>query len=203
MKRKRTVSLFLGLAVVMSAGWLAGQSPGHGTLVFDVKNYSTDVKFKENIQKQLEHGFIEWGLVEKNVVITLVNRKYIKPELQYSTRYGSSSTLQLEPGEYTVTCIGYIPESNSRDIEKVLSKSAFFNLAVLKFNVLADKTTVLQVFPTIEKHIHRSFATTVKMYMPDLRVSIIEDGVPKADALINARTESSVSWDNYHGPLKY
>jgi len=203
MKRDRKVLSFVLFIAIVCSGWNFGQDAQKGTLFVDVKDYDSEVKLSENIQKQLRGGMIEWGMVDKNLVVSMVNRKFVKPELSNSTRYGSNTSLQLDPGEYTITCIGYIHSSNSRNVEVVLSKSAYFNVDILKFTVLPGKTTSIVVFPTMQKQSHSSFAASVKIYMPDLKLTIIEDGVTKGEAIINEFLDSSIQWDDYKGPLKF
>lgn len=40
-----------------------------GTLVFEVRDYESDVKLKKNVQKQLEHGALQWGFQGNELVI--------------------------------------------------------------------------------------------------------------------------------------
>jgi len=40
------------------------------------------------------------------------------------------------------------------------------------------------------------------MYIPELKVKVSEDGTQKGEeVVINKRTDKSVAWDDYHGPL--
>jgi hypothetical protein len=103
----------------------------------------------------------------------------------------------------TLTCVGYIHDSNSRDIDKVLSASAFFNEDVLAVEINANKVTTLEVSPVVKKQAHSSFLVKVKVFMPDLNVKIIESDSVVDEAIINHRTEQSVAWDDYSGPLKF
>lgn len=191
------------LAFALFGAPLCAQDPQPGTLAFDLKSYSSAVKLDENIKKQLQHAGPDWGMVDDALVVSLVNKKYVKAELPYLTRYGEQKVLQVRPGEYKITCIGYIFRSTSRDVDKELAASAFFNIAVLKFNVLPGKTTILEILPTMQKQSKSSFLVSLKMFMPDLKLKVIEDGVVKAEGVISQKTSSSVAWNDYTGPLKF
>ncbi len=198
--------LGLGLLVLVVASLTSARASAAertGTLVFDVKPFETEVKLKKKIQKQLEHAGFEWGVNDDTLVVTLIKKTYINAEFPYLTRYGTSKEIELPAGTYHVTCVGYIHDSNSRDIDKVLSASAFFNEDVLTFEVHADKVTTMDVSPVIKKQSHSSFLIKVKTFVPDLTVKVIEDGSVISEAVINHRTEQSVAWDDYSGPLKF
>lgn len=176
---------------------LAAQE-ARGTLLFDVKPFTSEVKLKEKIEKQLKTGGIEWGAAEGQLLVSLVNKRFIRFDLPNMTRYGENKTLELEPGSYRLSCVGLVPEGGF-SVEKVLSKGAYFNLDVLSFDIVAGKTTTLEVYPAIRK----SSTFLLKFYMPDLLVKVIEDGAQKSEHVINARTDASIAWDDYDGPLKF
>jgi len=204
MKRIASTILWtcLGLAVPGAAQPVVAQESG--TLVFDLKNYTADTKIPERNQKVLEHGGVQWGIVGDTVVITLVGRNFVKADIPYLARFGEQKTLQMKPGQYKITCIGLTFGSTSRDVDKSLSKSAFFNNDVLTFAVLPGKTTTLEVLPVYEAESHWRGLTKIKMYIPDLKVRVLEDGTQKGEEVeINKRTVKSIAWDDYHGPLKF
>jgi hypothetical protein len=179
------------------------EDPSIGTLVFDVKSLESDVKIKKNVRKQLEHAGLRWGIGDNVLVIPLVNEKYVKSDLPHLTRYGETKLIDVEAGQYHITCIGYVHSSNSRDVEKVLSKSAFFNKEVMTFTVEPGKTTILEIRPVLQKQTKSSFLVKTKMFMPDLWTKVIEDGVETEETIINQRMATSISWDDYSGPLKF
>lgn len=174
-----------------------------GTLVFDVKNYSSGVKLPEKSRKALEHGGVVWGMDDKTLVVSLVGKQFVKADLPYLTRFGEQKTLQLKPGQYAITCIGWEFDSTSQDVEKALSKSAFFNQDVVTFAVTAGKTTTLDVLPVFESKSQWHALTKLTVYLPDLNVKVWEDGAEKGGTVINTRNAKSVPWDDYHGPLKF
>ena len=179
------------------------EDPSIGTLVLDVKSLESDVKIKKNVRKQLEHAGLRWGIGDNVLVIPLINEKFVKSELSHLIRYGEKKVIDLEAGQYHITCIGYVHSSNSRDVEKVLSKSAFFNEEVMTFTVATGKTTILEIRPVLQKQTKSSFLLKTKMFMPDLWTKVIEDGVATEETNINQRMTTSISWDDYSGPLKF
>ncbi len=169
-----------------------------GTLLFDVKPFTSEVKLKEKIEKQLKTGGIEWGTAEGQLVVSLVNKRFIRFELPNMTRYGESKTLELAPGSYRLSCVGFVPEGGF-SVDKALKKGAYFNLDVLTFEVVAGKTTTMEVYPTIKAE----STFLLKFYVPQLFVKIVDEGVLRNEAVINDRTAASIAWDDYDGPLKF
>jgi hypothetical protein len=169
-----------------------------GTLVFEVKPFTSEVKLKEKIENQLKTGGIEWGVAEGQLVVSLVNKRFIRFELPNLTRYGERKSLELEPGTYRLTCVGFVPEGGL-SVEKALKKGAYFNLDIQTFDVVADKTTTIEVHPTIQK----KSTFLVKFFTPELLVRVIEEGAAKTERVINERMDASIAWEDYKGPLKF
>ena len=169
-----------------------------GVVIFDVKAFTSEVKLKEKIEKQLKTGGIEWGVAEGQLVVSLVNKRFIRFELPNLTRYGESKSLELEPGTYRLTCVGFVPEGGL-SVEKALKKGAYFNLDVQTFEVVAGRTTTIEVHPTIQK----KSTFFVKFFTPELLVRVSEEGAAKKEGVINERTDASIAWDDYKGPLKF
>ena len=169
-----------------------------GKLVFDVKAFTSEINLKPKIEQQLASGGLEWGVVSRQLVVTLVNKRFIGVDLPNLTRYGDRKELDLEPGDYTLACVGLIPEGGL-SVEKVLDKGAYFNLDVLHFTIAAGKTTALEVYPAIRKH--NTFF--LKFFLPEILVKVVAEGAPAAEAVINTRGDASVPWSQYDGPLKF
>jgi hypothetical protein len=182
---------------------LLGQQTG--TLVLDMKNYTSSAKIPKNGQKQLEHAGIRWGVLDSNtLLIPLVNQRYVKADTPYLTRFGEQKAVEVKAGEYTITCIGFEFDAMSRDPDKVLSKSGFFNIDALRFAVLPGKTTTLEISPSFVAESQSRVFLKFTMFLPDLKVRVLEDGAQKGDdVVISRRTEKSVAWDDYKGPLKF
>jgi hypothetical protein len=156
------------------------------------------------LDKALEHEGIPWGMLDNTVLISQVNRKNIKADIPYLTRFGKQKSLEVQPGQYTITCIGYEFKSTAKDLDKVLAKSAVFNIDVVKFTILPGKTTTLEVFNTYTAESQRRALSKFTMAIPETKVRVLEDGIPIGeDVVISRRTDKSVAWDDYHGPLKF
>ena len=169
-----------------------------GKLVFDVKAFTSEIDLKPKIEQQLKSGGFEWGVVSKQLVVTLVNKRFIAADIPNLTRFGDRKEIDLEAGEYTLTCVGLIPEGGL-SVEKVLDKGAYFNLDVLHFTIAAGKTTVLEAYPAIRKH--NTFL--LKFFIPEILVKVVTDGASVGEAVINTRGDASTPWSQYDGPLKF
>lgn len=203
MRRSRYVFLavFLGLTIPGLARPMFAQS---GTLMFNLKHYTSDVKIPKNAKKSLEHAGVQWGMLDNDLVISLVNPRYVKADTPYLTRFGEQKTLDLKPGQYTITCIGWEFASTSRNPDKSLAKSAFFNNDVVTFTILPGKTTTLEVSPNFVPESKWYVLSKLTVLTAELKVRVLEDGTPKGDDIaINRRTDKSVAWNDYHGPLKF
>lgn len=181
-----------------AALWTLSAQAATGTLVFDVKPFTSKVKLKEKIENRLKSGGIEWGAADGQLVVATVNKRFLRFELPHMTRYGESKTLELAPGSYTIHCAAFIPEGGL-SVEKALAKGAFFNLDQMTFEIAEGKTTTLEVHPVIESE----STFLLKFFMPELQLKLVEDGAIKQEAVINNRVESSIAWNDYSGPLKF
>lgn len=199
--------IFIGVCLVLgtlrTVRPLAAQEQT-GALIVDVKHYTSDVKIPKSIQKQLVHAGIPWGVRGNTLLIPLVNERFVNVDTLYLTRFGEQKKLEVRPGEYTITCIVFALTSASTNVDKSLSKNAFFNSDILKFAVLPDKTTTLEISPIFIAESTWFRLSRLKMYAPDLKVQALEDGQQKGeDVVITRRTDQSVAWDDYKGPLKF
>jgi hypothetical protein len=197
----------LGRAIIAVSALLLSPTfaadPTTGSLVLDLKSLKSDVKIKKNIEKQLANAGLRWTIVDNTVVIPMIDEKFVRPELANVTRYGETDAIDLKPGKYSITCIGYAHSSNSRDVDKVLSASAFFNEGAVTFIVEPGKTTTLEIEPVLQKQKKSSFLIKTKVYVPDLRTKVVVDGEESEVVIINQRIDSSIAWDDYSGSLKF
>lgn len=191
--------IFLAAAVALSGlcqvAW-ADDAPARGTLVFDVKPFTSEIELKPKVEAQLKSGGLEWGVGKDKLVLTTMNKRFLNFDIPYFTRYGESKTLELEPGVYHIDCAGFVPEGGF-SVEKALSKGGYFNLDMMTFEIKAGETTTLELMPAIRKE----STFFVKFFMPQVRVKVA--GSPDAGVVVNERTERSVAYDDYHGELKF
>ncbi|MBL8299708.1 MAG: hypothetical protein JNN30_15335 [Rhodanobacteraceae bacterium] len=169
-----------------------------GTLNFEVKPFTSEVELKPKIQSQLESGGIEWGVKDGQVVITMVNKRFVDFDISHMTRFGKSEQVTLPAGNYRVTAIG-LEMHTAFSVEKVLNKGAYVNEDVLSFSIEEGKTTTLSVLPVIRK----DMTFFVKWYMPALLTSVVTDAGSGSEKVINARGEGSIAWPKYSGALKF
>lgn len=81
---------------------------------------------------------------------------------------------------------------------------AFFNNDVARFKVSAGKITTLEISLVYQAESKWSILSKFTMFLPDLKVRVLEDGTPTGEELvISQRTAKSVAWGDYHGPLKF
>lgn len=191
-------TIFTAAVAAAAAFWTLPAQAATGTLVFDVKPFTSAVKLKEKIENRLKTGGIEWGAADGQLVISMVNKRFIRFDLPHMTRYGETRTLELAPGTYTLHAPSFIPEGGL-SVEKALARGAFFNLDLLTFEVVEGKTTTLEVHPTIQSE----STFLLKFFMPQLLVKVVEDGAARQELVINERTDKSIAWNDYHGPLKF
>lgn len=187
------------LTVLVVSSFSASAQQAAGKLRVEILPFSSEIELKEKVKKQLESGGLEWGAKDGQLVFTMVNKRFINFDLPNFTRYGTDTSIELPVGEYSVTGIGLIP-STAFSPEKILAKGAYFNEKVMTFNVEEGKTTTVKVRPVIRKN-----ATFfLNYFMPELLVSIApEGGEFGPEVSVIAKTESSVPWPAYNGPLKF
>ena len=192
---------FAGAAVAMLVSFAAalpvlGETTG--TLVFDAQPFTSEIDLKPKIENQLKSGGLEWGVQGQQVIVTLVNKRFLNADISNLTRYGERKEIQLPAGEYTLTCVGLIPEGGL-SVDKVLSKGGYFNLDVLRFTIEPGETTVLDVTSVIRKE--NTFF--LKFFVPEVSVNVVANGIDFGAVPINLRDDHSTAWDDYSGPLKF
>ena len=169
-----------------------------GTLLVDIAPFTSEIKLKKKIQTQLESGGIEWGQGSNRIVFTMVNKRFVNFDLPEFTRFGTQKSLELQAGDYTVTCIGLVFHT-AFSPEKVLSKGGYFNENLMTVHIDAGKITTLKILPIIRKQ-----ATFfLNFFVPELLASTIVDGTESAQVSLNAQTEHSIKWDDYSEDLKF
>ena len=192
----KMIRIVIGTLCLAMAAPLAAFADG--TLAINMAPFTSEVKLKDKVRKQLEGGGMEWGLANNRLVVTSVNKQYVGPVINQLTRFGTSASLTLPPGDYQVSCVGMLYDGGL-SVEKVLSKGAFFNENVMSFRIEDGKTTTLDIKPTIRP----SSGFFLKLFMPEFLATASLDGTVSPEVSLNSRTEKSVAWDDYNGDLKY
>lgn len=169
-----------------------------GTLVIDVKPIEAQTAIKPKVESELKSGGLEWGVENDQLVVSMVSKRFVAVDLTHLTRYGTTTSVDLPPGHYRLTCVAIDP-SGGLSVDKFLSKGAYFNLDVVTFDVAAGETTTIAIRPLMQK----KSTFLVKFFYPDLLVRVLRNGVEGPEYRISARTETSIAWDSYHGPLKF
>lgn len=195
----RAITLKYLVLAGLAVSTVAGAEQGTGKLLVDIQPFSSEIELKEKVKTQLESGGLEWGVKDGLMVFTMVNKRFINFDLPNFTRYGNQVSLDAPAGGYSVTGIGLIP-STAFSVEKILAKGAYVNEKTMAFTVEEGKTVTVKVRPVIRKN-----ATFFMNYfMPELLVSVKPDGGEFGPEIsIIAKTEASVVWPAYNGPLKF
>ncbi|WP_315386535.1 hypothetical protein [uncultured Stenotrophomonas sp.] len=183
----------------------AETSTATGTLVLDLEPFRSEVALKPKIESQLKTGGIEWGLRDGQMVVTLLNKRFVDFDVSYMTRYGSNQTLQLPAGSYRLTTVGFEPHTGF-SVEKVLAKGAYVNQDVMAFTIEPGKTTTMVMEPLIVDEERTLFAT---FFTPTLFTTVSVEGAvdtgekPVDPVALNVRDDRSIAWPDYKGPLKF
>lgn len=170
-----------------------------GTLVVDVKPFTSEKNLPKKVVKQLQSGMLEWGVQDRQLVFTMVNRRFINFPIDKTTRFGERTELPLPAGEYRITGIG-LEFSTAFSPEALLNKGAYINQDIVVFRIEPGKTTTLSILPQIM--IDRTFA--VNFWVPSIMTSVVDEaGTATTPVALNDRYETSITWPNYNGPLKF
>ena len=171
-----------------------------GTLVVDIKPFHSERELPKKVETQLKNGGLEWGQRDGQLVFSSMNKRFIDFPLNHITRFGQSESLQLAPGEYTVTGIG-LNVSMGFNPQKIVDRGGYINEHVMKLHIEAGKTTTLSIDPVI----FRDGAFVIDIYQPTLNATVTApDGSTSAEPVgLNRQSETSVNWGKYNGPLKF
>lgn len=169
-----------------------------GTLLVDIRPFTSEKPLPKKVDKQLRSAGLEWGIRGDQVVFTLVNKQFVDFPINHMTRYGQNEQLSLPAGEYHVTGIG-MEMTAGFNVQKILDRGAFVNDNVLTFRIEPGKTTTLRINPVIK----RDNAFTVNFWMPTMMASIAAESGAGSEIALNERGEKSMAWPQYTGPLKF
>jgi len=202
-----------GIAVLLTAAFVSPSvqsleaviatpaSPGldaTGTLRVDIKPFTSEKELPKKVDKQLKSGGLEWGIRDDLIVFTMVNKQFVDFPINHMTRYGQNESLTLPVGEYRVTGIG-MEMTAGFNVQKILDRGAFVNDDVVTFRIEPGKTTTLRINPVIKK----DNAFVVDFWMPTMMASVAGESGATEEKALNARSETSIAWPEYKGPLKF
>ena len=173
-------------------------SLGVGKLVVVMEEFTSEITLKPKVETTLKSGGLDWGAKDGQVVFTMVNKRFVNFDMPNFTRYASKTEIELPSGDYSVTGIG-LHMSTAFSPEKILNKGAFINNDVFRFKLEPGKTVVIKIRPVIKK----DATFFLNFFVPDLITSIDENGSFGEEKNIIAKTDASLPWATYTGPLKF
>ena len=169
-----------------------------GSLVISLLPYEAEIQLNEGVRAQLDQQGIEWGLVGSDLIVSFVSRRYVAVELPQLTRYGELDTVELPPGDYTITCIGLDVKKPARDFERLLAESAFINKDVVRFSIRPGEATRLE----LRSEIRKQGGFWLKTFVPRVHATVHDGKGDGRQIVINDRIESSIPWTRYSFPSK-
>lgn len=195
-------NVFARIAVVLVLTMLStvafAQQAATGTFVLDMKPFTSEIPLDKKVEDQLRGAGMEWGLKDGQLVASMVNKQFVNFDISNLTRYGQQKSLDLPAGDYRITCVGFVPHTGF-SVQKILAKGAYVNQDVLTFHVDAGKTTTVTIQPIMRKN-NTLFVT---YFMPELMTTVTTESGTTEPLSINAKTDKSVAWPDYKGPLKF
>lgn len=191
-------TMFGPVAIAQEAVATTTNESGTGTLVVEIKPFTSEKELPKKVDKQLRNGGLEWGIRDNLIVFTMVNKQFIDFPVNHMTRYGQKEELNLPAGEYQITGIG-MEMTAGFNVQKILDRGAFVNESVVTFRIEPGKTTTLSINPVIK----RDGAFVVDFWMPTMLASIATEAGAGEEKALNVRGETSIAWPQYKGPLKF
>ena len=202
-------SLFASAVLMLAAGFgpvasaqeavaTTTNETGTGTLVVEIKPFTSEKELPKKVDKQLRSGGLEWGIRDNLIVFTMVNKQFVDFPINHMTRYGQNEQLTLPAGEYRITGIG-MEMTAGFNVQKILDRGAFINEDVVTFRIEPGKTTTLSINPVIK----RDGAFVVDFWMPTMLASIATEAGAGDEKALNVRGATSIAWPQYKGPLKF
>jgi len=191
-------TMFGPVAIAQEAAATTTNESGTGTLVVEIKPFTSEKELPKKVDKQLRSGGLEWGIRDNLIVFTMVNKQFVDFPVNHMTRYGQNEELQLPAGEYQITGIG-MEMTAGFNVQKILDRGAFVNENVVTFRIEPGKTTTLSINPVIK----RDGAFVVDFWMPTMLASVATEAGAGEEKALNVRGETSIAWPQYKGPLKF
>ncbi len=175
-----------------------------GTLVMEVDKLQSEVPLSKELQELIRTGGVDWGIKGNELVLTVVDTRYLDFDYGFTTRYGYRHALQLPVGTYRITAVSREPRRSYSE-QRLLDRATFVNRNVASFTIEAGKTVTVRVGPVIMDE----DALNPAVFIPTLfaSVSSADGGAPGGAAprrkAVTLRDNSSTAWPDYRGPIKF
>jgi hypothetical protein len=174
-----------------------------GTVVMEVERLQSDVALSTELQEQIKTGGVDWGINGNELVLTVVDPRYLEFDYRFRTRYGYRNAVQLPPGTYHLTAVSREPRRSYSE-ERLLNRATFVNKQVATFTVEAGKTVTVNVQPVILD----DDALVPAVFIPTLFASVSQDDAPPGaksarNVPVTLRDGNSIPWPDYRSPIKF
>jgi len=191
-------------AALLSGSFACLAQAATGTLVMEVDKLQSEVPLSKDLQELIRTGGVDWGIKGNELVLTVVDTRYLDFDYGFTTRYGYRHALQLPVGTYRITAVSREPRRSYSE-QRLLDRATFVNRNVASFTIEAGKTVTLQVGPVILDE----DALNPAVFIPTLFAGVSSaDGeapggaAPRRKA-VTLRDNTSTAWPDYRGPIKF
>lgn len=191
-------------AALLSGSFACVAETATGTLVMEVDKLQSEVPLSKDLQELIRTGGVDWGIKGNELVLTVVDTRYLDFDYGFTTRYGYRHALQLPVGTYRITAVSREPRRSYSE-QRLLDRATFVNRNVASFTIEAGKTVTLQVGPVILDE----DALNPAVFIPTLFAGVSSaDGeapggaAPRRKA-VTLRDNTSTAWPDYRGPIKF
>ncbi|MDY0979334.1 hypothetical protein [Stenotrophomonas sp. CFBP8994] len=191
-------------AALLSGSFACLAQTATGTLVMEVDKLQSEVPLSKELQELIRTGGVDWGIKGNELVLTVVDTRYLDFDYGFTTRYGYRHALQLPVGTYRITAVSREPRRSYSE-QRLLDRATFVNRNVASFTIEAGKTVTVRVGPVIMDE----DALNPAVFIPTLfaSVSSADGGAPGGAAprrkAVTLRDNSSTAWPDYRGPIKF
>lgn len=191
-------------AALLSGSFACVAETATGTLVMEVDKLQSEVPLSKDLQELIRTGGVDWGIKGNELVLTVVDTRYLDFDYGFTTRYGYRHALQLPVGTYRITAVSREPRRSYSE-QRLLDRATFVNRNVASFTIEAGKTVTLQVGPVILDE----DALNPAVFIPTLFAGVSSaDGEPPGGAAprrkaVTLRDNTSTAWPDYRGPIKF
>ncbi|WP_217538580.1 hypothetical protein [Stenotrophomonas sp. GbtcB23] len=191
-------------AALLSGSFACLAQAATGTLVMEVDKLQSEVPLSKELQELIRTGGVDWGIKGNELVLTVVDTRYLDFDYGFTTRYGYRHALQLPVGTYRITAVSREPRRSYSE-QRLLDRATFVNRNVASFTIEAGKTVTVRVGPVIMDE----DALNPAVFIPTLfaSVSSADGGAPGGAAprrkAVTLRDNSSTAWPDYRGPIKF